>query len=213
MGLSGGSTGKNAAQKELKIAENTKTVALAGNPNVGKSTVFNALTGLHQHTGNWPGKTVTSAVGTFTQDGREFSLVDLPGTYSLFPHSQEEAVARDFLCFEKNDCVVVVCDCTTLERSLALVLQVLEVTRSAVVCLNLFDEAKKKNIKINAEKLEELLGEAASISDVKELATFYHDSVFAQMGVVREVVDKLETMVAEDYWPVPTYGDILFSVK
>lgn len=167
MGLSGGSTGKNAAQKELKIAENTKTVALAGNPNVGKSTVFNALTGLHQHTGNWPGKTVTSAVGTFTQDGKEFSLVDLPGTYSLFPHSQEEAVARDFLCFEKNDCVVVVCDCTTLERSLALVLQVLEVTRSAVVCLNLFDEAKKKNIKINAEKLEELLGVPVVCTDAK----------------------------------------------
>ena len=167
MGLSGGSTGKNAAQKELKFSKNAKTVALAGNPNVGKSTVFNALTGLHQHTGNWPGKTVTSAVGTFSFGKSEFSLVDLPGTYSLFPHSQEEAVARDFLCFEKSDCVVVVCDCTTLERSLALVLQVLEVTQNTVVCLNLADEAEKKNIKINSEKLEELLGVPVVCTDAK----------------------------------------------
>lgn len=167
MGLSGGSTGKNAAQKEMKIGKDTKTVALAGNPNVGKSTVFNALTGLHQHTGNWPGKTVTTALGTFFEGGSEFSLIDLPGTYSLFPHSREETVARDFLCFQKSDCVVVVCDCTTLERSLALVLQVLEVTESAVVCLNLADEAEKKNIKINAEKLEELLGVPVVCTDAK----------------------------------------------
>ncbi|MDO4381282.1 MAG: ferrous iron transport protein B [Clostridia bacterium] len=167
MGLSGASTGKNAAQKTLFLSEGKKVVALAGNPNVGKSTVFNALTGLRQHTGNWPGKTVTSAVGEFSQNGETFSLVDLPGTYSLFPHSKEESVARDFLCFEKIDAAVVVCDCTTLERSLSLVLQVLEVTGRVVVCLNLADEAEKKNIKINEKKLEKILGVPVVLTDAK----------------------------------------------
>ena len=167
MGLSGASTGKNAAQKTLFLSEEKKVIALAGNPNVGKSTVFNALTGLRQHTGNWPGKTVTSAVGEFSHNGETFSLVDLPGTYSLFPHSKEESVARDFLCFEKIDAAVVVCDCTTLERSLSLVLQVLEVTGRVVVCLNLADEAEKKNIKINEKKLEKMLGVPVVLTDAK----------------------------------------------
>ncbi len=167
MGLSGASTGKNAAEKSLSLSVEKRIVALAGNPNVGKSTVFNALTGLHQHTGNWPGKTVTSAIGEFKEKDETFSLVDLPGTYSLFPHSKEEAVARDFLCFEKIDAAVIVCDCTTLERSLALVFQVLEVTNKAVVCLNLADEAKKKNIKIDEKKLEELLGVSVVLTDAK----------------------------------------------
>ncbi len=168
MGLSGSSTGKNAAQKRFDLSGNKKTVvALAGNPNVGKSTVFNALTGLHQHTGNWPGKTVTSAFGFFTEGEKEFLLVDLPGTYSLFPHSREEAVARDFLCFEKSRVAVVVCDCTMLERSLALVYQVLETTSDVVVCLNLADEAKKKNIHIDSKKLEEKLGVPVVMTDAK----------------------------------------------
>lgn len=167
VGLSESSTGKNAFERDVKLLENSKVVALAGNPNVGKSTLFNALTGLHQHTGNWPGKTVTSAVGVFCEGGESFSLVDLPGTYSLFPHSKEEAVARDFLCFEKSDAVVVVCDCTTLERSLALVFQVLEAKREVVVCLNLADEAEKKKIQIDAEKLERLLAVPVVLTDAK----------------------------------------------
>ena len=167
MGLSGTSTGKNAAGKILSLTGKKRTVALAGNPNVGKSTVFNALTGLHQHTGNWTGKTVTSAAGEFTEGGESFLLVDLPGTYSLFPHSKEEAVARDFLLFEKLDAAVVVCDCTTLERSLSLVFQVLEVTEKVVVCLNLADEAEKKNIKLDEKKLEKLLGVPVVLTDAK----------------------------------------------
>lgn len=167
MGLSGTSTGKNAAEKAIFLSGGKNVIALAGNPNVGKSTVFNALTGLHQHTGNWTGKTVTSAAGEFSENGENFLLVDLPGTYSLFPHSKEEAVARDFLLFERIDAAVIVCDCTTLERSLSLVFQVLEITNKAVVCLNLADEAKKKNIRISKEKLEKLLGVPVVLTDAK----------------------------------------------
>ena len=168
MGLSGTSTGRNAAEKTFDLSKSKGTVvALAGNPNVGKSTVFNALTGMHQHTGNWPGKTVTSAFGHFCEGEKEFLLVDLPGTYSLFPHSREEAVARDFLCFEKSSVAVVVCDCTMPERSLSLVYQVLETTSDVVVCLNLADEAKRKNIHIDAEKLEKKLGVPVVLTDAK----------------------------------------------
>jgi len=172
MGLSGTSTGKNAKEKTLFLSEGKKVIALAGNPNVGKSTVFNALTGLHQHTGNWTGKTVTSAAGEFTEKGEDFLLVDLPGTYSLFPHSKEEAVARDFLLFERLDAAVVVCDCTTLERSLSLVFQVLETTNKVVICLNLADEAEKKNIKIDEKKLENLLGVPVVLTDAKNEVIF-----------------------------------------
>lgn len=134
------------------------TVALAGNPNVGKSTVFNALTGLHQHTGNWPGKTVDNAFGRFSCYERLCTLADLPGTYSLMPHSAEEEAARDFLCFGQPDAVIVVCDATCLERNLNLVLQILEITSRVVVCLNLIDEADKKQIVIDEKILSERLG-------------------------------------------------------
>lgn len=140
--------------------ENKKayTIALAGNPNVGKSTVFNALTGLNQHTGNWPGKTVTSAKGSFVHKGQPYTIVDIPGMYSLIAGSADEDVARDFICFEKPDCTVVVADATCLERNLNLVLQILEVTNRVVVCVNLLDEAKKKNIEIDIDELSLMLG-------------------------------------------------------
>lgn len=134
------------------------TIALAGNPNVGKSTVFNGLTGLRQHTGNWPGKTVANARGTYEYLDISFELVDLPGTYSLFANSVEEEIARDYICFDKPDVTIVVVDATALERNLNLVLQILELTGKVVVCLNLIDEAKKKGIRIDVTELERELG-------------------------------------------------------
>lgn len=137
-------------------------IALAGNPNVGKSTVFNALTGMNQHTGNWPGKTVSSAQGHCTHNGREYLLVDIPGTYSLMAHSAEEEVARDFICFGQDgrapDAVVVVCDATCLERNLNLVLQTLEITANVVVCVNLMDEARKRGVQVDLPRLSAALG-------------------------------------------------------
>lgn len=133
-------------------------VALAGNPNVGKSTVFNALTGLRQHTGNWPGKTVTRAEGGFEYAGNRYKLVDLPGTYSLLATSLDEEVARDFLLFGRPDVTVVVADATRLERNLNLVLQVLEVTDRAVVALNLMDEARRHGLEVDERRLARDLG-------------------------------------------------------
>ena len=133
-------------------------VALAGNPNTGKSTVFNNLTGLKQHTGNWPGKTVTRAEGGFEYNNSKFKLVDLPGTYSLLSTSTDEEVARDFILFGQPDVTVVVVDSTRLERNLNLVLQVLEITDRAVLCLNLMDEARRNNIKIDERQLTKDLG-------------------------------------------------------
>lgn len=134
------------------------TVALAGNPNTGKSTVFNALTGLNQHTGNWPGKTVLRSTGNYRYQNQDYLLVDLPGTYSLLANSPEEQVARDYLYFGEPRVTVVVADATCLERNLNLILQVLEITGNALVCLNLMDEAKRKGISINVDKLRSKLG-------------------------------------------------------
>ena len=135
-----------------------KIVALAGNPNVGKSTVFNNLTGLRQHTGNWPGKTVVNAQGRYRYENRNFIMVDLPGTYSLMANSTEEEIARDFICFGEPDVTIVVTDATCLERNLNLVLQAMEITDKIILCVNLMDEAKKKKIRIDLELLSARLG-------------------------------------------------------
>lgn len=124
----------------------------------GKSSIFNALTGMHQHTGNWPGKTVANASGTYTYQDKEVLLIDIPGTYSLMSNSQEEEIARDYICFEKPDVMVVVVDATCLERNLNLVYQTMEITNNVVVCVNLLDEAEKKGIKIDFQKLSDSLG-------------------------------------------------------
>jgi ferrous iron transport protein B len=133
-------------------------VALAGNPNTGKSTVFNALTGLRQHTGNWPGKTVARAEGGFQFGEKRYKLVDLPGTYSLLASSVDEEIARDFILFGQPDVTVIVADATRLERNLNLVLQVLEITDKAVVCLNLMDEAQRHGMKVDDRRLARDLG-------------------------------------------------------
>lgn len=137
----------------IDLDYNQKVIALAGNPNVGKSTIFNALTGLHQHTGNWPGKTVDNAQGTFSYEGQNFLLIDLPGTYSILAHTAEEEVARQFLCFGNPDATLVVVDASCLERNLNLVLQVMELSPKVLVCVNLLDEAEKKGISVDLKAL------------------------------------------------------------
>jgi Ferrous iron transport protein B. len=147
MGLTNQSTGLGALKEMFEVRVESPddiVIALAGNPNTGKSTVFNSLTGLKQHTGNWPGKTVTNAQGRYRHRDKKYILVDLPGTYSLLASSVEEEVARDFICFGNPDATVVVVDATCLERNLNLVLQILEITSNVVVCVNLMDEAKRK---------------------------------------------------------------------
>jgi len=133
-------------------------VTLAGNPNTGKSTVFNQLTGLHQHTGNWPGKTVSRAEGGFSLDEKRYKLVDLPGTYSLLSASPDEKIARDFVLFGQPDVVVIVVDATCLERNLNLAIQILQITDRAVVCLNLMDEAAAHGIEVDYRGLAADLG-------------------------------------------------------
>lgn len=152
---------KKIAAKDVfyvKKGEDEYVVALAGNPNTGKSTVFNYLTGLRQHTGNWPGKTVVNAQGEFSHNNNNYILVDLPGAYSLFTSSKDEEVAKDFICYGNHDVVVVVTDAGCLERNLNLVFQIMELTDNVILCVNLIDEAKKKNIHIDKELLEKELG-------------------------------------------------------
>ncbi len=124
--------------------ESRSIVCLVGNPNTGKSSIFNSLTGMHQHTGNWSGKTVVNAYGEYIHAGNEYGIIDLPGIYSILSYSQEEEVAREFICFGKYDVLVLVCDMTSLERNLNIFFQMLEINNRIIICLNLYDEAKKE---------------------------------------------------------------------
>lgn len=192
MGLTNSSVGKNAAGEiSATKTASERVIAVAGNPNVGKSTLFNALTGMNQHTGNWPGKTVTNAVGHFKSDKADYLLVDIPGTYSLMAHSAEEEVARNFICFSKPDATVVVCDATCLERNLNLVLQVLEISGNVIVCVNLLDEAKRKGIEVNLSRLSELLG-------VRVIGT-----VARKKKTLQTLVNALDEVSANPLLPTP----------
>lgn len=174
--------------KKEKQPQNSITVAIAGNPNVGKSTIFNALTGMNQHTGNWTGKTVSTAKGYCKSEKNYYKFVDIPGTYSLMAHSYEEEVARNYLCFSNPKAVIVVCDATCLERNLNLVLQTMEITKNVIVCVNLLDEAKRKKIKIDLDLLSIRLGVpvvgtvARSKKSIKNL-----------LSILDKVIDNTET--------------------
>lgn len=179
-------------------------IALAGNPNTGKSTIFNSLTGLRQHTGNWPGKTVIRAQGEYVFEGRIYKLIDLPGTYSLFARSADELVARDFICFACPDATVVVADATSLERNLNLVLQILEITDKVIVCVNLIDEAERKSVYINTELLAEELGvpvvatAARKGTGLKELKLLIRDMVEGKIKTSPRIVkydEELEALI------------------
>ncbi len=201
MGLTFQSTGIETLTEIYKVnkKEGQYVIGLAGNPNTGKSTVFNALTGLHQHTGNWPGKTVSNARGEFKYKDKEFIIVDLPGTYSLFASSVEEEIARDFICFGNASVTVVVTDATCLERNLNLVYQVMEITDNVILCVNLMDEAKKKNIIIDRAALEEKLGipvvltAARSNMGIEELQ-YTIDKVISE-----KVKNKPKKVIYQDY--------------
>ena len=158
MGLSNSSTGKKVSSNLNDFSNFDFTVAIAGNPNVGKSTIFNGLTGLNQHTGNWTGKTVENAAGICIHNNQKFLLVDIPGTYSLMADSEEEKIARDYIDSNKANATVVIVDATLLERNLNLVFQIMNLTKNVIVCVNLLDEAKKKGISVDLDKLSLLLG-------------------------------------------------------
>lgn len=222
MGLTSQSSGLSLLKDKFNLTKRSEdqiVIALAGNPNTGKSTLFNYLTGLNQHTGNWPGKTVTNAQGSFEYKDKEYLLVDLPGTYSILASSQEEEVARDFICFGNPKLTIVIADATCLERNLNLALQIMELTDNVILCLNLIDEATRKGIRIDTSKLEkelkipvipmvardgigvELLME--TIDRIVEgelqpspLKITYNDRIEA---LVSEIVDNLPECIRENY--------------
>lgn len=175
--------------------KSSPVVALVGNPNTGKSTLFNALTGLRQHTGNWPGKTVLKAQGSYTFQGQVYTVIDLPGTYSLKPASPDEAVTRDYLCLNRPQAALVVADATCLERNLNLVLQVMEITSKVVVCVNLMDEAARQGITVHTDRLQTLLGvpviptAARNGTGIPELRTTLSQVIHGHLNLIPSTVE------------------------
>ncbi|MCI5751294.1 MAG: ferrous iron transport protein B [Oscillospiraceae bacterium] len=202
MGLTGKSTGINSETEDniIERQDGDILVALAGNPNVGKSTLFNALTGLKRHTGNWTGKTVSTGQGVCVHNGKRYIFADLPGTYSLFAHSAEEENARDFICYDDPDAVAVVCDASCLERNLNLVLQTMEITPNVILCVNLMDEAAKKEIVVDLDRLEALLGIPVCGMSARE-----------NVGI-SEFLERIpEAAAKREYTPPVIYDDVIES--
>lgn len=210
MGLTNKSTGKKLLKNILNFDNEENIIALIGNPNVGKSTIFNALTGLNQHTGNWPGKTVESASGSYIYNNTKYTLVDLPGTYSLFSSSKEEEVSKDFICFSKHNLIIIVLDATMLERNLNLATQIIETNSNIIVCLNLMDEAKKKNINIDINKLKDILNVpvistcANDKKSLKKLVKLIEEKIkinndnnneFKYNNIIEDVINKMTTVL------------------
>ncbi|MGI5850235.1 MAG: ferrous iron transport protein B [Christensenellales bacterium] len=220
MGLTKQSTGLSVLESEHNIQRlsGEKMVALAGNPNVGKSTVFNSLTGLRQHTGNWPGKTVTQAQGNYQFNNGRFLIVDLPGTYSLMANSTEEEIARDFICFSNPDATVIVTDATCLERNLNLVLQTLEAINKVVVCVNLIDEAQKKKIRINIKGLSKMLGvpvvgtcarNGRGLDELKDTI----DSVSQNLSTTHPIIIRYDKAIENAIETIESYISVLLDGK
>ncbi len=226
MGLTHQSTGLGSLREILAVKKDSPQdllIALAGNPNTGKSTVFNSLTGLKQHTGNWPGKTVANAQGRYQHKGRRFILVDLPGTYSLSANSVEEEIARDFICFGSPQATIVVLDATSLERNLNLALQILEITQKVVICVNLLDEAQRKKIKVDLKKLSSTLGvpvvgtnarDGVGLDELKEAVLQlvagdtspkafkipYDEDIEALLKLIEPSIDKMANGIINSRW-------------
>ncbi|HCD52588.1 MAG TPA: iron transporter FeoB [Balneolaceae bacterium] len=211
---------KQLTKLGVKLDSWDHVIALAGNPNTGKSTVFNSLTGLRQHTGNWPGKTVSRAEGGFTYRDKNYKIVDLPGTYSLLSTSEDEEIARNFILFGQPDVTLIVADATRLERNLNLTLQILEITQNAVLCLNLMDEARRKGISIDTYELSNELGIPvvattarygegidqllAAIENVAENPRpFNVDSSINISEELNDAIDELQKDLAEIYPDLP----------
>ncbi len=210
----------NLVKLGIDMSETDYVVALAGNPNTGKSTVFNSLTGLRQHTGNWPGKTVGRAEGAFSYGEKRYKIVDLPGTYSLLSTSTDEEIARDFILFGQPDVTIIVVDASRLERNLNMVLQVLEITDRAVLCLNLIDEAKRHKLKVDDRLLSKNLGipvipaAARQGIGIPELLKAIHEVATGQfickphrisneIKNVSNAVDELNKKIAEQFPDLP----------
>lgn len=188
-----------------KTGQPTQVVALMGNPNVGKSTLFNRLTGLQQHTGNWPGKTVEVARGRCTIGGRNWELVDLPGTYALLSHSPEEEVARAFVAGGEADALVVVCDATSLERNLNLALQAMELTDRVVICVNLMDEAQHKGVRVDIDALSQELG-VPVVGAAARQGKGLHQLLAALDGVLAQPAAAQETRGYQPRDPAEAYA-------
>jgi Fe2+ transport system protein B len=213
-------TGSRLEKLGVKLGQTDFVVALAGNPNTGKSTVFNSLTGLRQHTGNWPGKTIARAEGGFSYNGKKFKLVDLPGTYSLLSATEDEEVARNFILFGRPDVTVVVIDPMRLERNLNLALQVLQITDKAIVCVNLMDEARAHGVNIDGRGLARDLGVPVVLAaarqgegidqllmEIESMATGQSScrpyKLRYDIPVVQESMDELVTALAEAFPHMP----------